>query len=373
MGQIILLGDYYVKSLVRLLDAIKYKDTNFTRDERVERLQYAYKQTAKHFAQPRIHAELKFDPKKLEAAIRTISLMVIDCWVALSKQEMADLTIYYTYALILDDSGPHLRQSVGIMMEDLAAGRRQKHPWLRQMNEHLVKVTSHYGPFCSLGIYRSTIDFFAAVQIEQNKFQGFRGNDEYPEFLRRMNGLGDVVATSIFPANEFDESEIFGEITTSMCQIGDWQAWVNDMLSFYKEFDDPRDELTLINNYCVVGNLTLQQGLEKVAENTLRITKQITSVFADRDSRASDTITRFMHGFITWHLCDTRYRMAEVYDVKFRQYYEEAYEVGWIDPAEWTGPTFLELVRDQDQRQTLLVEKGLQMPSMDITQSLQGA
>lgn len=150
--------DYYVKSLVRLLDAIKYKDTNFTRDERVERLQYAYKQTAKHFAQPRIHAELKFDPKKLEAAIRTISLMVIDCWVALSKQEMADLTIYYTYALILDDSGPHLRQSVGIMMEDLAAGRRQKHPWLRQMNEHLVKVTSHYGPFCSLGIYRSTID-----------------------------------------------------------------------------------------------------------------------------------------------------------------------------------------------------------------------
>lgn len=167
-----------------------------------------------------------------------------------------------------------------------------------------------------------------------------------------------------------------------MCQIGDWEAWSKDMLSFYKEFDDPRDELTLINNHCVVGNLTLQQGLEKVAESTLRITEQIMSVFADRDSRVKDTITRFMHGYITWHLCDRRDRMAEVYEflrddddavsVKFRQYYEEAYKIGWIDPAEWTGPTFLELVRDQDHRQTLLVEKSPQMPRMDITRSLQG-
>lgn len=76
------------------------------------------------------------------------------------------------------------------------------------------------------------------------------------------------------------------------------------MLSFYKEFDDPRDELTLINNHCMVGDLTLQERLEKVTEDTLRITRQIMSVFADRDSRVKDTITRYMHGYITGHLCD---------------------------------------------------------------------
>lgn len=150
--------EYYVKSLVQLLDAIKYKDTNFPRDERVERLQYVYRQAADHFSQPRVHTELKFDPERLEAGIKTISLLVIDCCVALSKQEMADFTIYFTYTLSLDDAGPHLRQRVEIMMEDLAAGRQQKHPWLRLMNEHLPKLTSHYGPYCSLGIYRSTID-----------------------------------------------------------------------------------------------------------------------------------------------------------------------------------------------------------------------
>ncbi|KAL7917999.1 Trichodiene synthase [Trichoderma austrokoningii] len=373
--------DYFIKSLVQLLDAIDYKDTNFSRDERVDRLQYVYRQAADHFSQPCINAELRFNSKKLEAGIRTISLLVVDCWVALGKQEMADLTIYFTYTLILDDSGADPRQRAETVVEDMATGRKQKHPWLRLMNEHLPKLTSHYGPYCSLGIYRSTIDFFASGYIERNKFQGLRGNDEFPEFLRRMNGLGHVVGTSIFPADKFDESGYFREITTSMCQLECWEAWVNDMLSFYKEFDNPRDESSLVNNYCMVSDLTLQEGLEKVTENTLRITKQIMRVIADWDSRVKNIITRFMHGYITWHLCDRRYRLSEVYEflrgddavsVKFRQYYEEAYDIGWIDPAEWTRPTFLELVRKQDLRQTLLVERSFHLPSMDVTRSLQG-
>lgn len=74
--------------------------------------------------------------------------------------------------------------------------------------------------FFGAGKLINTALVFAAVQIEQNKFQGFHGNDEFPEFLRRMNGLGHITATSIFPADKFDESEVFREITTSMCQLG---------------------------------------------------------------------------------------------------------------------------------------------------------
>lgn len=100
------------------------------------------------------------------------------------------------------------------------------------------------------------------------------------------------------------------------------------MLPFYKEFDDLHDESSPINNYCMVVYEFLRVG------NTI--------------------------------------------SVKFRQYYEEAYEIGWtyeigwIDPAELTVPTFVELVRKQDQRQTLLAETSLQLPSMDVTRSLQG-
>ncbi|PTB41177.1 hypothetical protein M441DRAFT_458798, partial [Trichoderma asperellum CBS 433.97] len=92
-----------------------------------------------------------------------------------------------------------------------------------------------------------------------------------------------------------------------------------------------------------------------------------------------NTITKFIHGYITRHLCDRRYRMARVYGVSradnavsvtFSQYFEGGYKIGSIDPAEWTEPTFLELVRKQNQRQSLLMVKSLQLPSMDVTKSL---
>lgn len=42
--------DYYMNTLVRLLDTIKYQDNNYDRSKRVKNLQYAYFETAKHFA-----------------------------------------------------------------------------------------------------------------------------------------------------------------------------------------------------------------------------------------------------------------------------------------------------------------------------------
>lgn len=63
-------------------------------------------------------------------------------------------------------------------------------------------------------------------------------------------------------------------------------------------------------------------------------------------------------------------RADNAVSVTFSQYFEGGYKIGSIDPAEWTEPTFLELVRKQNQRQSLLMVKSLQLPSMDVTKSL---
>jgi trichodiene synthase len=127
-------------------------------------------------------------------------------------------------------------------------------------------------------------------------------------------------------------------------------------MSFYKEFDDPHDQISLVNNYCHVEGLTLDQSLEKLTSNTLSVTEQIMSVFADKDPRLVDTLTRFMHGYITWHLCDKRYRISEIYERtqddeagrKFRHYFDEACKTGKVDPAEWTVPTVTSLITQEE-------------------------
>lgn len=99
----------FLGTVVRLLDTIKHNDTNYTQEQRIWKLQYAYDQAARHFAQPHIQNELEVKPKKLEAAIRTITGMVVYCWINASPELTSSLVIHYTYTLILDDSNddPH--------------------------------------------------------------------------------------------------------------------------------------------------------------------------------------------------------------------------------------------------------------------------
>jgi trichodiene synthase len=149
---------YFLGTIVRLLDTVKHQDTNYTYEERVRNLQYAYNEAAKHFAQPKVQDALKLKPKKLEAALQTITGMVVYCWVNATPQLMASLTIHYTYTLILDDSEDNPDQAMQTFFQDMMAGKPQRHPWWRLVNDHFPKVLSHYGPFCALNIYRSTVD-----------------------------------------------------------------------------------------------------------------------------------------------------------------------------------------------------------------------
>lgn len=150
--------DYFMDTVVRVLDIIKYRDNNYDRDERVKNLQYAYTEAAKHFAQPLQQETLKVNPKRLEAALRTIVGMVVYCWTKVSPELMAALSIHYTYTLLLDDSSNDPHPEMPSFFEDLIHGRQQKHPWWRLVNGHFPRVLHHYGSFCAFNLIRSTFD-----------------------------------------------------------------------------------------------------------------------------------------------------------------------------------------------------------------------
>ena len=189
-----------------------------------------------------------------------------------------------------------------------------------------------------------------------------------------MNGLGHAVGASIWPADMFDERRLFREITTAICMMENWMVWVNDLISFYKEFDDERDQTSLVNNYCHVEGLTVDEGLRKLTTQTLKVSEELMAVFKDKDPRLVDTLTRFMHGYVTWHLCDKRYRISEIYEqicnsddpVKqsFCRYFDNANKVGRVNADEWATPKVDSIQLDS---QTLTIETPLDAASASAT------
>lgn len=134
-------------------------------------------------------------------------------------------------------------------------------------------------------------------------------------------------------------------------------VFVNDLLSFYKEFDDPRDQTSLVKNYCQVEGISLDQALDRLTRDTIHCCEQMLAVFEGKNPKMVATLQAFVQGYVTWHLCDKRYRMNEVYErsgdspieVKFRQYYEEARRVGGIDQREWAVPPVSAMVEQANR------------------------
>ena len=340
--------DLYVGALVRFLDSIEYHDDNYYHHERLKNLQHVYSETAKHFAQPLQQDTLKVHPKRLAATMRTGVQYAVYCYVKLSLPAMVGVSIANVYLALLDGSNDDPHPDMESFSEDLLRGNQQKHPFWRLMNDHLSNFLQHYGSFCGLNIMRSVLDFFQGCWIETHNFQGFPGSDYYPLFLRRLNGLGGICGGSLFPVENFDEKAMFGEITTAIAQMEPMIVFINDMISFYKEFDDSRDQVGLVANYCQVEGIALHEAFGRLTADAIHSVERLRAIFdGGKTPAVKVSIDAFVQGYVTFHFCDERYRMHEVYErsgethhgTRFRRYYEAATRAGLIDPEEWTGST----------------------------------
>ena len=168
-----------------------------------------------------------------------------------------------------------------------------------------------------------------------------------------MSGLGQQVGGSLFPAEQFDEQALFSEIATAIAQLEYVVIYVNDLMSFYKELNEPYDQTNLVKNRCRVEGISLDEALDRLTCDAINACKQVLAVFEGRNPEIRATLEAFVQGYVTWHLCDRRYRIEEVYeragdspiDSKFRQYYEHARSVGEIECKEWAVPSVSELVQ----------------------------
>ena len=129
-------------------------------------------------------------------------------------------------------------------------------------------------------------------------------------------------------------------------------VFVNDLMSFYKEFDESRDQNSPVNNYAHCDGTTLDEVLNKLMRDCVVKSEQIVAVFKDKDPKLADTVFSFCQGYVTWHLCDPRYRLKELWDragnsssgLAFCHCWQSAAQVGAVDPKEWAFPLIKDLV-----------------------------
>ncbi|KAG0154643.1 hypothetical protein PDIDSM_02860 [Penicillium digitatum] len=365
----------YLNSVVRFLDTMEYYDTNYTAEERVSKLHYVYTNTAKHLAHYDRQKQIKMSPNNLQALIQVTVAMVVYGWATVSENVMVDLSIHFTYVLILDNStDDNPAKSLESFHNTMLAGLPQEHPWWQMVNNHFPLVLRHYGPYCGLTLIRSTADcsysssfptthvtdivackVFQRCLVEQHNFMGFPGSLNYPIVLRRMNPLGQCIGSSIFPKERFDENELFSEITAGIAEMENWMVSVTGLLSFYKEFDEPRDQANLVDNYAWSNKITPEGPLENLTTDTIVDSEQLLAAFRDKDPRISQTLSTFCQGYVTWHLCDPRYRLEELHSfggestevsAKFHNYLQSAKEAGSVDPEAWAYPSVASLAAD---------------------------
>ena len=150
---------------------------------------------------------------------------------------------------------------------------------------------------------------------------------------------------------------MFAHIVSAIPTIDNIVMFVNDMISFYKEFDASDDQNVFVRNICAVESISTIEAFDKLNQYTIRACQQLFAVFKGKDPQVETTVKDFLMGYITWHLCDGRYRMKEIYDrlgdgpidEKFRVYYQYADQAAGIDLAEWTGASLPTRLAETDK------------------------
>lgn len=161
------------------------------------------------------------------------------------------------------------------------------------------------------------------------------------------------MGATLFPTVDYDEQELFGEITSAIAEVDYYMFLVNDLISFYKEFE--QEEMILVKNYSRTYGLSIPDALDKLVQEAIDSADRLMDVFTKKNPSVFKAIRAFMHGYITWHLCNQRYRTKEVIDRlddsetsdRFRAYYGHAQNTGQIPMTEWATPSIEDLINNR--------------------------
>ncbi|PYI03547.1 terpenoid synthase [Aspergillus sclerotiicarbonarius CBS 121057] len=217
---------------------------------------------------------------EIEPCINTATKISSCSYPFVSPEVLEAIALYATYVISIDDMTSEILPDLENYGSQLILGRPPRHELLRGFtNQDGVRLS--------------------------------RDASDYLVFFRAKTGVAEPFAFFCFPEDTNPEDQDLAKYISAIPSIMLFLGYVNDLLSFYKEELKEGDSPGFIQSYAKVHGSNSLQALRQLRHNTIEEVRKIRSILSDDDFMAQ-RINQFIHGYILYHLCAGRYRLAEL-------------------------------------------------------------
>ncbi|KAJ5096938.1 terpenoid synthase [Penicillium angulare] len=250
---------------------------------------------------------------KVEPCISTATKITSFSYPFASAEVQEAIALYAAYVISIDDTLEEMTSHLESYGTELVLGQTHRHELLRGFTSLLSNQQRLFGKFGGDMVIKNSIEFISSVIIEQRQ-NGLRlshDTSDYLDYFRIKTGVAESFAFFCFPENINPENQDLAKYITAIPSINSFLGYVNDMLSFYKEELEEGDCPGYIESHAKVHGTTLLQSLDQLRVKTVDEIRKIRSILSD-DAIMLERINQFIHGYIFYHLCASRYRLNEL-------------------------------------------------------------
>lgn len=230
---------------------------------------------------------------------------------------IAHICVTWTIIYVIEDgtSDARLMEAVKHFNRRMLSGEPQGHPLLVILAQTLSGFSLYYGPFTSMMITTSLTRWFAAHVIEQKfeteKKTALKGALSFPAYFRQLTFGNDVTAYYIFPEYTFPEDEYLHIILSIAPELGQYRAYFNDIMSFYRETMTGDENLNYISNIANTRGISIKEAFTITCQEAVEKLKVVQTVLADHP-KILEVLKTHLFNFYIWFLNRPRYKLAEI-------------------------------------------------------------
>ncbi|KAK7730365.1 hypothetical protein SLS53_009065 [Cytospora paraplurivora] len=211
---------------------------------------------------------------------------------------------------VIDDVAASMRPELERFQERFYSNESQPNPLLQALADVFKETYLHYENIVANFIIVSSLSFVTAsvleVRPEFENLKPTKGGQNWPYYVRDKGGLPEAYGYMVWPKALYPD---VGQFLEAIYDIGVYINLTNDILSFYKEelAQDKTNYVSLRAGYAGKDSIP---ALKDTIRDCVAAFRRASIVFEGRDTYAAAWKT-FAMGYITFHLTNPRYRLAE--------------------------------------------------------------
>ncbi|RGP78366.1 longiborneol synthase [Fusarium longipes] len=221
----------------------------------------------------------------------------------------------YTWLATLCDDAERLNivEDVELFQQRYLTGEEQPTTLTRAFAKQLKLAYKLYHPLVANLILNSSFNLLTSTAlvaregIKQKRYNPSKGGNYFAWYIRERDGVGEGYAWFTFPKRQFDNLDIPIEAIEDMTRF---IAYVNDVLSFYKETLEG-DDSNYINATAAYDETDAIATLDKTARDAIDCARRIESVLAGK-GEYERAWRLHASGYLEMHVMRARYRLWEL-------------------------------------------------------------